>query len=131
MYQLYSYTLWSGCEVYLLNSLQIIQNKAARMVTKCGKRTPIKSLLNQCGWMSVAQLSVYHSLVLVYKILSTRSPRYLYSKLSGVQGSTHYKTRFIKNMNDNQSIVLGPDSQAEGELARKSFKYRSTRQWNQ
>ena len=80
---------WSGCEGYLLKSLQIIQNKAARMVTKCGKRTPIKSLLNQCGWMSVAQLSVYHSLVLVYKILSTGSPRYLYSKLSGVQCSTH------------------------------------------
>ena len=123
--------LWSGCEGYLIKSLQIIQNKAARIVTKCGKKTPIKSILNQCGWMSVAQLSVYHSLVLVYKILSTRSPRYLYEKLSGVQGSTHYKTRFRKNMDDNQSIVLGPDSQAECEIARRSFKYRSTRQWNQ
>ena len=31
----YLIPLWSGCEHYLLNSLQIIQNKAARVVTKC------------------------------------------------------------------------------------------------
>ena len=117
---------WSGCEGYLINSLQIIQNKAARMVTKCGKRTPIKSLLNQCGWLSVNQLSVYHSLILVYKVLSTQSPKYLYMKLSGVQGSTSYTTRYIKNKKANQGIVLGQDSQATSDLARRSFKYRAS-----
>ena len=127
---IYLIPVWSGCETYLMNSLQTIQNKAARIVTKCGKRTPIKSLLSQCGWLSVAQLGVFHSLVLVYKILKTRSPRYLYSKLSGVQGSTHYNTRFIQNLNENQNIVLGPDSQAESDLARRSFKYRASKQWN-
>ena len=127
---IYLIPVWSGCESYLMNSLQIIQNKAARIVTKCGKRTPIKSLLNQCGWLSVSQLGIFHSLVLVYKILKTRSPQYLYSKLSGVQGSTHYKTRFIQNLNENQNIVLGPDSQAESDLARRSFKYRASKQWN-
>ena len=78
----------------------------------------------------MAQLSVYHSLVLVYKVLSTRSPHYLFSKLSGVQGLTHYRTRFVRNLNENQTIVLGPDSQAVGDIARRSFKYRATRQWN-
>ena len=126
----YLIPVWSGCESYLMNSLQIIQNKAARIVTKCGRRTPIKSLLDQCGWLSVAQLGVFHSLVLVYKILKTGSPKYLYSKLSGVQGSTHYKTRFIQNLNENQNIVLGPDSQAESDIARRSFKYRASKQWN-
>ena len=127
---IYLIPLWSGCEKYLMNSLQIIQNKAARTVTKCGKRTAIKSLLSQCGWMSVAQLSVYHSLLLMFKILSTKSPRYLHSKLSGVQDLSHYKTRFMKNQKENQTIVLGADSQAVGDLATRSFKYRVTAQWN-
>ena len=121
---------WSGCEDYLMNSLQVIQNKAARMVTKCGKRTPIKSLLSQCGWLSVKQLSVYHSLILVYKVLATQSPQYLYMKLSGVQGATFYETRYMKNKQANQGIVLGDDSQATSELARNSFKYRATEKWN-
>ena len=100
------------------------------MVTKCGKRTPIKSLLNQCGWLSINQLSMYHSLFLVYKVLSTKSPKYLYMKLPGVQGSTSYTTRYIKNKKANQGIVLGQDSQATSDLARRSFKYRASEKWN-
>ena len=122
---LYLIPLWSGCEGYLLNSLQIVQNKAARLVTKCGKRTPIKSLLTQCGWLSVAQLSVYHSQVLVFKVLATKSPRYLYEKLSGTQGETYYRTRFIRDQQSSQ-----PDSTAEGDIAKRSFKYRASAQWN-
>ena len=127
---IYLIPLWSGCEKYLLNSLQIVQNKAARVVTKCGKRTPVKSLLKQCGWMSVAQLSIFHSMVLVYKILLTKSPHYLYSKLFSVQGETYYKTRYVQNQKENKNIKLGTDSQAEADIARRSFKYRSTSQWN-
>ena len=127
---LYLIPLWSGCENYLLNSLQIVQNKAARLVTKCGKRTPIKSLLSQCGWLSVAQLSVYHSLLLVYKILSSKSPMYLYTKLQGAQEARHYETRFVWNRRRNLSIVLDDESQAGCKIAKKSFKYRATDQWN-
>ena len=126
----YLIPLWSGCEHYLLNSLQIIQNKAARVVTKCGRRTETKSLLLQCGWLSVAQLSVYHSMVLMFKILSTQSPKYLYNKLSGLQTTTYYKTRFVQNRRENENILLGPDSQAESEIAQRSFKYRASNQWN-
>ena len=127
---LYLIPLWSGCEGYLLNSLQIVQNKAARLVTKCGKRTPIKSLLTQCGWFSVAQLSVFHSLVLVFKVLETKSPQYLYDKLSGTQEEMHYRTRYIRGQLDSQNIKLGPDSTAEGDMAKRSFKYRASVQWN-
>ena len=101
---IYLIPLWSGCEKYLMNSLQIVQNKAAHLVTKRGKMTPIKTLLNECGWLSVAQLGVYHSLVLVFKILETQSPQYLFNKLSGLQGKTYYKTR-----NRVQAISLNWD----------------------
>ena len=126
---IYLIPLWSGCEKFLLNALQIVQNKAARTVTRCGKRTPIKTLLTQCGWLSVAQLSVYHSLLLMYKIFATKSPHYLYSKMTQVQAK-HYKTRHMANQIENQTIKLDSDSQAEGDTATSSFKYRATHQWN-
>ena len=110
---------WSGCENYLLKALQIIQNKAARIVAKRGRRTPVKILLNQCGWLSVAQLSVYHSLMLVYKILSTKSPHYLYTQLSSVSDVPYS----MRSAADKHKIRLGQESQAEYGLARTSFKY--------
>ena len=88
------------------------------------------NLYSQCGWLSVAQLSVYHSQVLVFKVLATKSPRYLYEKLSGTQGETYYRTRFIRDQQSSQQIKLGPDSTAEGDIAKRSFKYRASAQWN-
>ena len=75
---IYLIPLWSGTEDYLMKSLQIVQNKAARIVTRCGKRTPVRNLLKQCGWLSIAKLGVYHSLVLMFNILQSQCPKYLY-----------------------------------------------------
>ena len=41
----YLIPLWGGCEKFLIQALQIIQNKAARSVTKLGIFTPIQILL--------------------------------------------------------------------------------------
>ena len=48
---IYVIPLWARCENYLINALQVVQNSAARAVTKCNWRTSIKSLLTQCGWL--------------------------------------------------------------------------------
>ena len=82
-------------------------------------------MLKQCGWLSVSQLGVYHSLLLLYKILQSKSPRYLYSKPSN-QVNLPYKMRSTAN----HRIRLGSDSHAGAGLARDSFKYRATRAWN-
>ena len=58
---IFQISLWGGTEEYLLNSLQIIQNKAARCVARRGKYTPVVELLKHCGWLSVRQLVLYHS----------------------------------------------------------------------
>ena len=73
---------------------------------------------------------MYHSLLLVYKVLSTKSPMYLYTKLQGVQEARHYETRLVLNRKRNLSIILDEESQAGCDIAKKSFKYRATSQWN-
>ena len=74
---IFQISLWGGAEDYLLNSLQVVQNKAARFITKKGKYTPIPELLKQCAWLSVRQSIFYHSVILIYKTLSTTNPKYI------------------------------------------------------
>ena len=63
---LYVMQLWGGTSDYLINMLQVLQNKAARFVTKLGIYTSQKTLLLQCGWLSVRQLIQYHSLIMIF-----------------------------------------------------------------
>ena len=86
----YLIALWGGTSGYLIKSLQIIQTSAARVVTKLDWSTPTSELLNQCGWLSVQQLVVYHSVLMVYKVVRTESPAYLHSMF---QTKYQYRTR--------------------------------------
>ena len=57
----YLIPLWGGCENSSIKALQVIQNKAARCVTRFGIYTPVNILLRQRGWLSVNQLVFFHT----------------------------------------------------------------------
>ena len=78
---IYLIQVWGGTSDFLLSSLQIMQNKAARYITKLGSYTPVETLLTQCGWLSVQQLVVYHSLNLILKQEGIRN-RFIFIKSS-------------------------------------------------
>ena len=48
------------------------------MVHRKGIYTSVKTLLQECNWLSVPQQTVYHSLVLLYKIEKCHEPKHLY-----------------------------------------------------
>ena len=73
---------WGGCSDYLINFLQILKNRAARLVTSLGWFTPVKVLLHQCGWLSVRQIVHYHSLLLLFKIKLQGKPEYFQDQFS-------------------------------------------------
>ena len=89
---IYLMPLWSGCEEYLVKALQVVQNRAARTVTKLSVFTSSRILLKTCGWMSVRQLMAFHSLVLLHKTLEHQAPAYLFKKVTAA-GQFHYQTR--------------------------------------
>ena len=68
---IFQISVWGGAESYLLDALQIVQNKAARFVARGERFTPVIDLLKQCGWLSVRQLAFYHSVLLIKKTLNT------------------------------------------------------------
>ena len=76
----------------MIKSLQVVQNKAARVVARLDIFTPTKKLMLTCGWLSVRHLLVYHSLILLHKVVQMQSPLYLYSKVKS-GGNFSYRTR--------------------------------------
>ena len=86
----YIIPVWGGCEKFLIRGLQVLQNKAARVVCKHGIYTPVKTLLSQCSWLSVNQLIFFHTVMLMYKTIQKQCPSFLYNMIDTRYG---YRTR--------------------------------------
>ena len=52
----YLIQLWGNSDKYLLKTIQILQNRAATVVTGKNWWTPVRRLLQECKWLSVKQL---------------------------------------------------------------------------
>ena len=113
---------YGGCSEYLLTALQVQQNKAARLVTRLGWGTPTRTLLLQCGWLSVRQMVVYHSLLLLYKCKQTGKPGHIYSKIN------HRFNRITRLANLGG---IKDDRRFESSTAQNSFIPRTVKVWNE
>ena len=119
----YLIQLWGGCEGYLLHSLQVLMNRAARAVTGLPGFTSTRHLMVSCGLLSVKQLVVYHTVTMIHKILKAGSPSYLYSRLSSVHP---YRTR----QGSSGSIRQDESYRTSSSLPRNSFRYRGALDYN-
>ena len=52
--------------------MQNAQNIGARYVCKFYKRTRLEKLLNECNWLTIHQLIVFHSIMLMQRILKDK-----------------------------------------------------------
>ena len=118
---IYLIQLWGSASDYLIDILQVLQNRAARIVTKLDRYTPTDVLLRQCGWLSVKQLVEYHSLLLVFKIRSEGKPEYLQQRLCQ---AFNYDTRLARTNGINQNDIN------KSALNMNSFVPRVTKGWN-
>ena len=79
---IYCIPLWGQCDKGDLRSLQVLQNMTARHVLKMPPRCHRDYLFDELGWLTVYQLSIYHSILNVFKIRIHREPEYLFERLS-------------------------------------------------
>ena len=120
----YLISVWGGCEGYLLRSLQVIQNKVARVVTRLPWATPTSVLLSECSWLSVRQLAMYHTVLIVYKVLKTGTPSYI---------SSMFSTDYRRMTRQALQGVIKPSpgrNVARHELTAKSFRFRAVHDYN-
>ena len=118
---IYVIQCWGGASDYLIKILQVLQNKAARFVTKLDIFTSQEKLLKQCGWLSVKHLVAYHSRVQVFKVKSSKKPVFLNEIASKSFG---YPTR----ASTSGSLVV--NKKTTNEISKDAFLFRSTKLWN-
>ena len=63
------------------NNLQIIMNKVLRSLTGLPRETPVRQLLQESGYLSVQQLTAYHTLSTMYKIMQNKEPVYIFNTI--------------------------------------------------
>ena len=119
---IYLIELWGGSSKYLMEALQKAQNRAARFVTRLEWNTPTGELLKQCGWLSIQQLSVYHSVVMVHKVMLNKSPKYLY---------TMFSTKYIYRTSQAHNKILRQSRNFSLNITRDSFRGRAAMHYNQ
>ena len=109
----YCLPLFGGMGVVMIRELQILQNKAARLVCRLPLQTSRKVLFRKLKWLTVNQLIWYHTLLSVFKIKISKEPEYL---------AKHFCLE-----NRNQRIIVSNPSLS---LAYESFCFRGSVQWN-
>ena len=118
---MYVITVYGACDEYLLNLLQVIQNNAARCVTRLGWNARVSELLLQCGWLSVRQLVYYHTILQVYKVRKYGRPTYIYRKISE---EFNQRTRLAVGNGIRETFKIKSSER------RRSFIPRAIRSWN-
>ena len=78
---LYMICQWGNATDNHIAKAQTVQNQAARLVTNLPRTTSKKVLMNACGWLDVRQLTDYHSLVQMWKIIRWKIPGYFSEKV--------------------------------------------------
>ena len=109
----YCLPLFGGCTNEEIKDLQILQNKAARIVTHAQPRSDRSPMYEDLDWLTVNQLVKYHTLLAVYRIRSSGEPEYLMDAL-------RYNSR-------NGNMIL---SKINLKLFRNSFVCRGVLSWN-
>ena len=120
-YLSYIIPLIGGSPEYLITALQTLQNRAARLVTKSDWGTSSSAMLSQIGWLSVRQLIVMQSLMIIFKTKNDRKPVYLYQKVS---------KKFAANTRLGLNNGIKDTRTFKSMLGSQSFTPRSIKQWN-
>ena len=109
----YCLPLFGGMGVGFVRQLQIMQNKAARIVTSMPPVASRSSMFEKLKWLSINQLVFYHSVILVYKIRKSNEPEHLASILGA-------------DSRNNRIIIPNMDLR----VAQESFTIRAANYWN-
>ena len=109
----YCIAAWGGTSKVNINSLQVLQNQAARIVLNKPKRVHRVELYSTLPWLTVNQLIVFHRILSVYNIRRSREPEYLAS--------------YLLNDNIRGNIVIPITASS---LLRRSFVIHGAELWN-
>ena len=79
---LYGIEVWGLCPKYIIKKVQVLQNKAARIVQGIGARKlDTSTLIKNMNWLQIQELISYRISCLIHQIVYTQKPEYLHKIL--------------------------------------------------
>ena len=109
----YCLPVFGGLSRNDIKSLQILQNKAARVVCQAPLHAKRSQLFDKLGWLTINQMISYHTMLTIQKVRTEKEPQHL----------AQYLTRDSRNGRIMfQKQLLSVTS--------RSFCYRGAAQWN-
>ena len=77
----YLINIWGNTSENLITKVQVVQNKAGRIITGYNRFTRQSKILKDCNWLNMRDITEYHSLIGFWKTLRWGKPAYLRNKL--------------------------------------------------
>lgn len=97
-----------------LKRLQLLQNKAMRLILKCSRRTHIQDMLKTLNFQSVKQRVYFNTLLMIYKIKNKLLPEYLTTLVTYnsqvhdrcLRRRSHFRLPAFKKSGNQQSVFF-------------------------
>ena len=94
----YASAVWDNCTDQNSDKLELVQKRAARIISGAIIRTPTETIYEELGWSSLKERRKIQRLKMLHKIIKNESPSYLFSAIpQQVQERTVYN---LRNRND-------------------------------
>lgn len=119
----YCSPIWSNCNTEQSNSLQILQNKLARVLLSADIRTSILDLMQALHWNKLQERWNIQLLTIVFKCLKQDAPSYLLSHFVFTSSIHSQNTR---SQFCNTLVVPSWNSKS----GKRTFHYRGASLWN-
>ena len=119
----YCSPVWSNCNLDQSKSLQILQNKLARVLLSADIRTSVNTLMETLDWNKLHARWVHQILIIVLKCLQNHAPSYLSSQFNFTSSVHSQNTR----SQVSNTLVVPPWNNKPG---RRTFLYRGSLLWN-
>jgi len=119
----YCSAVWSNCNLDHSKSLQILQNKLARVLLSADIKTSVNTLMQTLDWNKLHARWVHQLLIIVLKCLQNHAPTYLSSQFNFTSSVHSHNTR----SQVSNTLVVPLWNKKPG---RRTFLYRGSLLWN-
>ena len=116
------FSVWGFCGETLLNKLQKLQNRAARIVTNSSYDASSLTLIGSLGWLTIKQMIEFETATTVYKSLHGLAAEYI-------------QLMFAKLSENNSGSLRNTDTALKihriaTSYGQRSLSYRGVTVWN-